>query len=72
MLSPGDISFAGDDFEVTSTFATTKAAENPVINQNVEALNNGLLPTNFLDLDIRENLFVIYLIQKYIKLCFEE
>ena len=23
MLSPGDISFAGDDFEVTSTFATT-------------------------------------------------
>ena len=32
---------------------------------------NGLLPTNFLDLDICEILFVIYSIQKYIKLCFE-
>ena len=57
MLSPGDIAFAGDDFEVTSTFATTKfvttklattklattkAAGNHVINQNVEALNNIL------------------------------
>ena len=57
MLSPGDISFAGDDFEVTSTFATTKLATtklattklattktiaNHVIDQNVEALNNIL------------------------------
>ena len=32
---------------------------------------NGLLPTNFLDLDICEIHFVIYLIQKYIKLCLE-
>ena len=50
LLSPGDISFAGNDFEVTSTFATTKLAttklattkpiSNPVINQNAEALNN--------------------------------
>ena len=31
----------------------------------------GLLPTNFLDLDICEILFDIYLIQKYIKLSFE-
>ena len=52
MLSPGDISFAGNDFDVTSTFATTKlvttklattkAASNPVINQNAEALSNIL------------------------------
>ena len=57
VLSPGDISFAGDNFEVTSTFATTKlatttfattklattkAAENHVIYQNVMVLNNIL------------------------------
>ena len=37
----------------------------------LQNLDIGLLPTNFLDLDIFEILFVLYLIQKYIKLCFE-
>ena len=55
ILSPGDISFTDNDSEFTSTFATTKfattnlattklattkATANPVINQNVIALNN--------------------------------
>ena len=31
MLSPGDISFAGNDFDVTSTFATTKLATTKLV-----------------------------------------
>ena len=69
MLSPGDISFAGNDFDVTSTFATTKlvttklattkAASNPVINQNAEALSDILQGFQNVESSIQEMLTVL-------------
>lgn len=74
MLSPGDISFAGNDFDVTSTFATTKlattklvttklattkAASNPVINQNAEALSDILQGFQNVESSLQEMLTVL-------------
>ena len=74
MLSPGDISFAGNDFDVTSTFATTKlvttklattkAASNPVINQNAEALSDILQGFQNVESSIQEMLTVLEDISK--------